>query len=62
MKKLTLTCNINRCENVIFEEYDNQLFVEIVMDRDHGDSSIVELKKSDVAALIAFLNGLELAE
>lgn len=62
MKKLTLTCNINRCENIEFEEYDNQLFVEIVMDRDHGDSSIVALKKSDVAALIEFLNGLELVE
>lgn len=62
MKKLTLTCNINRCENIEFEEWNGKLFVEIVMDRDHGDSSIVELKKSGVAALIEFLNGLELAE
>jgi hypothetical protein len=62
MKKLKLTCNANRCENIEFEEWSGKLYVEIVMDRDHGDSSIVELKKSDVATLIAFLNGVELAE
>jgi hypothetical protein len=62
MKKLTLTCNDNRCDNIEFEEYRGKLFVEIKMDRDHGDSSIVQLKKPDVKALIAFLRGLELEE
>lgn len=62
MKKLTLTCNDNRCENIEFEEWNGKLYVEIVMDRDHSDSSIVTLNKLDIAKLIEFLNGLELEE
>lgn len=61
MKKLTLLCDYSRCDTIEITEVNNRACIEINMDIEN-DQPIVMLKKADVAELIEFLNGLELAE
>jgi len=61
MKKLTLMCDYSRCYNLEVTQVNNRACIEIKMDIENDQPTIM-LSKSDVVELVAFLNGLELAE
>ena len=61
MKKLTLSCDYGRCDNIEVEKVNKRVCIEIKMDIE-SDQPVIMLNKQDVARLIEFLNGLELEE
>ncbi len=61
MTKLTLSCDVTSCDNIIFDEFEGRLHVEVIMDIE-SDQPVIMLNKQDVVKLIEFLNGLELEE
>jgi len=61
MTKLTLSCDVASCDNIIFEEFEGRMHVEVIMDIE-SDHPVLVLSKQDVAKLVEFLNELELEE
>lgn len=59
MKKLTLSCDYGRFDNLEVQKIDKRVCIEIKMEIE-SDQPIILLSKQDAAKLVEFLNGLEL--
>jgi hypothetical protein len=63
MKKLTISSLANKLEKMRLEDLGKRLQIEIFIKGDDlFEPAMVVFSKSEVAKLVEFLNGLELAE